>query len=104
MADGFASGHFRLGRLNEAAGVCGGRGIYGYSNAVHSSGDQTGKFGLPVAAKMIVRRCLRETVFSERVREVDAVLCFDGMARRHSRLNQCSVNVCTGRDSSPQPA
>ena len=24
-------GHFRLGRLNEAAGVCGGRGTYGYS-------------------------------------------------------------------------
>src|ERR1035438_6209579 len=31
MADRFAPGHFRLGRLNEAAGVCGGRGTYGYS-------------------------------------------------------------------------
>jgi hypothetical protein len=24
------AGHFRLGRLNEAAGVCGGRGSHGY--------------------------------------------------------------------------
>jgi hypothetical protein len=31
MADRFGPGHFRLGRLNEAAGVCGGRGTYGYS-------------------------------------------------------------------------
>jgi hypothetical protein len=38
MADGFASGHFRLGRLNEAAGVCGGRGTYGYSIDLETSG------------------------------------------------------------------
>ena len=31
MANRFAPGHFGLGRLNEAAGVCGGRGTYGYS-------------------------------------------------------------------------
>ena len=31
MAERFGPGHFRLGRLNEAAGVCGGRGTYGYS-------------------------------------------------------------------------
>ena len=31
-------GHFRLGRLNEAAGVCGGRGTYGYSIGSETSG------------------------------------------------------------------
>jgi hypothetical protein len=29
-AERFGPGHFRLGRLSEAAGVCGGRGTYGY--------------------------------------------------------------------------
>jgi hypothetical protein len=38
MADRFAPGHFRLGRLNEAAGVCGGRGTYGYSIDSETSG------------------------------------------------------------------
>jgi hypothetical protein len=38
MADRFAPGHFRLGRLNEAAGVCGGRGTYGYSIDWETSG------------------------------------------------------------------
>src|ERR1019366_4661066 len=34
----FGPGHFRLGRLNEAAGVCGGRGPYGYSIDWETSG------------------------------------------------------------------
>src|ERR1035438_3827878 len=38
MADRFGPGHFRLGRLNEAAGVCGGRGTYGYSIDWETSG------------------------------------------------------------------
>lgn len=38
MADRFGPGHFRLGRLNEAAGVCGGRGSYGYSIDLGTSG------------------------------------------------------------------
>jgi hypothetical protein len=38
MADRFGPGHFRLGRLNEAAGVCGGRGTYGYSIDLETSG------------------------------------------------------------------
>ena len=38
MAERFAPGHFRLGRLNEAAGVCGGRGTYGYSIDLETSG------------------------------------------------------------------
>ena len=39
MADRFGPGHFRLGRLNEAAGVCGGRGTYGYSIDLETSGS-----------------------------------------------------------------
>ena len=38
MAERFGPGHFRLGRLNEAAGVCGGRGTYGDSIDWESSG------------------------------------------------------------------
>ena len=38
MDERFGPGHFRLGRLNEAAGVCGGRGTYGYSIEVEVSG------------------------------------------------------------------
>jgi hypothetical protein len=38
MAGRFGPGHFRLGRLNEAAGVCGGRGTYGYSIDWETSG------------------------------------------------------------------
>ena len=43
MAGRFGPGHFRLGRLNEAAGVCGGRGTYGYSIDLETSG--TGSLG-----------------------------------------------------------
>jgi hypothetical protein len=38
MAGRFGPGHFRLGRLNEAAGGCGGRGTYGYSIDWETSG------------------------------------------------------------------
>jgi hypothetical protein len=46
----FRPGHFRLGRLNEAAGVCGGRGTYGYSIDLETFWDRGFAAGAGVGA------------------------------------------------------
>ena len=79
-------GHFRLGRLNEAAGVCGGRGTYGYSIDFAASGWG----GLPVLELLRWLSCGAK-VCSSRVGRLDG-RCFTSNTR-HSRQSTHTSNA-----------